>query len=114
MDHADLASHAALAGATAVYAVYLESLKSSYHPNRTYWTVVAGVALTGAGVAFRIALDVPDEAPRTVAWWMWWQVFNHFITSGAVIGMWQVWKATQLQGERRHGPARSRRRGDTR
>ena len=110
MQRDDIASHTALAAVTTVYAVWLNSLDSSYHPNKTYWTVVAGTALTGAGVALRFALSVPERTPRQVARWCWLQVFYHFITSGGVIGAWQVWKYLQLQRERnrRHGAVRTR------
>lgn len=108
MDRNDVASHAALAACTAVYAVYLDSLESRYHPNGTYFTVVAGVALTGGGVALRIALGVPDETPRRVAWWVWQQCAGHFVTSGGVIGAWQLWQHLRLERERRDGTARTR------
>lgn len=103
----DLASHTALAATTALYAAYLDTLESSYHPNRTIWTVVAGTAITGAGVALRYALGVPDAPPRSIAWWCWRQVFYHFITSGSVIAAWQFGQAARLERER-HGTARTR------
>lgn len=111
MSRDDIASHTALASATALYAVYLDTLNSSYHPHKTYWTVVGGTALTGAGVALRFLLSVPDATPRRVARWCWLQVFYHYITSGGIIGIWQLIRYVRLRREReeyrRYGAVRT-------
>lgn len=98
MNRDDLASHATLAAATTVYAVYLESLKRSYHPDKVIHTVVAGVMLTFTGAGLRILLS-----PNHDAWWGWHQVGYHFVTSGSVIGIWQFYQYIQRELERQEG-----------
>jgi hypothetical protein len=86
----DQQSYLLLGVATVGYAALLHWLDRAYEPDWTILTVVAGVALTGAGVAFRLTLGVPPLPPEAVAWWVWWSAIWHFVVSGSVIGVWQA------------------------
>lgn len=86
-------TYAALFLATSLYALALERLRRdprrTYAPRWTWLTVVIGVAIVGAFVALRLALEVPPLTGQALAWWEWWVWVGHFVAGGAPIVIWQ-------------------------
>lgn len=69
------------AASALAYALWLESRPRKYHPDVTWLNVTGGVALTGAWVAARFALE---DGPRS-PWWAWRVTALMFVATGAPV-----------------------------
>jgi hypothetical protein len=88
--------YAALACSTSYYAYYLESLKKSYEPHGTIWTVVGGNTLLGMGF-LGICLLAPPRNPMDA----FWHLVLVNLVGGTPIAIWQLWQRwNELQQQR--------------
>ena len=91
----------------AAYAAWLELRPRKYHPDVTWPNVVGGIALTGAWVAARFAVE---RQPRRLAW-AWGQMLAMFCATGAPVIAWELF-AKDKRGRLLLAFLRSRRHGD--
>lgn len=96
----ELLSYLAQLVCAAAYAWFLEKVvtRERYERDKTYLTVIGGVAMTGLIAAARLAWFPLPLLPHAQAavWWAWWYFVLSFAASGMPIVYWQA----MLQGGR--------------
>lgn len=86
------------------YALWLESRPLKYHPDVTWLNVAGGVALTGAWVAARFALERGDRSP----WWAWRVTALMFAATGAPVVSVELAQEARRLNELRHAQRSTR------
>jgi hypothetical protein len=69
----------------ALYAYWLETRPLKYHGDVVWKNVAGGIALTGAWVAVRYAIETE---PRSLAW-AWWVTLRMFVATGVPVVAWE-------------------------
>jgi hypothetical protein len=82
--------YAGAALSAALYAAWLETKPFKYHPDVVWPNVTGGIALTGAWVAVRYAIE---HEPRSLAW-AWWVTLQMFVATGVPVVAWEEYART--------------------